>query len=282
MTTKKNEQITAEYVKIQEEQDVRRTIFIEISKRSSTFTKDKRGKVIDTFPGMWSDFDFDFSRAPIFYPLNAITIEKGNFSSAKFYSEASFSKTTFAQDADFSGAIFALDADFSRAIFAQDADFSGATFTKDADFSEAIFTQDAFFMLVTFTQDAFFMLVTFTQYAIFMSATFTEDTIFMSATFTEEADFRGAAFIQKVNFDNACFENYEPTFADEQLKAQFSAQVDSEDYVFSVRQGSRPINCGTATLLGKTFKIPLGTVLFDPKSLDKKTGEYTRVSATAQ
>ena len=279
---KKNEQITAEYVKIQEEQDVRRTIFIEISKRSSTFTKDKRGKVIDTFPGMWSDFDFDFSRAPIFYPLNAITIEKGNFSSAKFYSEASFSKTTFAQDADFSGAIFALDADFSRAIFAQDADFSGATFTKDADFSEAIFTQDAFFMLVTFTQDAFFMLVTFTQYAIFMSATFTEDTIFMSATFTEEADFRGAAFIQKVNFDNACFENYEPTFADEQLKAQFSAQVDSEDYVFSVRQGSRPINCGTATLLGKTFKIPLGTVLFDPKSLDKKTGEYTRVSATAQ
>ena len=268
---KKNEQITAEYVKIQEEQDVRRTIFIEISKRSSTFTKDKRGKVIDTFPGMWSDFDFDFSRAPIFYPLNAITIEKGNFSSAKFYSEASFSKTTFAQDADFSGAIFALDADFSRAIFAQDADFSGATFTKDADFSEAIFTQDAFFMLVTFT-----------QYAIFMSATFTEDTIFMSATFTEEADFRGAAFIQKVNFDNACFENYEPTFADEQLKAQFSAQVDSEDYVFSVRQGSRPINCGTATLLGKTFKIPLGTVLFDPKSLDKKTGEYTRVSATAQ
>ena len=94
---KKNNQITAEYAKIQEEQDVRRTIFVEMSKRSSTFTKDKKGKIVDTLPGMWSDFDFDFSRAPIFYPLNTITIEKGNFSSAKFYSKANFSETTFTQ-----------------------------------------------------------------------------------------------------------------------------------------------------------------------------------------
>ena len=87
---KKIEQITVGYAKIQEEQDVRRTIFAEMSKRSSTFVKDKIGKVIGTFSGMWSGFDFDFSRAPIFYPLNAITIEKGNFSSAKFYGNADF------------------------------------------------------------------------------------------------------------------------------------------------------------------------------------------------
>lgn len=289
----KSKDITADYAKLHEEQDVRRAIFDEIHKRSSNIVKDEKGKIVETIPGLWSDFDFNFSRAPIFYPLNNLTIEKGNFSSAKFYSEASFSKTTFAQDADFSGAIFALDADFSRAIFALDADFSGATFTKDADFSEAIFTQDAFFMLVTFAQDAFFMSATFTQYAIFISATFTQyaffqsatftqDTIFMSATFTEEADFRGAVFIQKVNFNNACFENYEPTFADEQLKAQFSAAMNPHDYNFSVTTKSKPTNLGTATLLGKTFKIPLGTVLFDPKSLDKKTGEYTRVSPPAQ
>ena len=289
----KPKDITADYAKLHEEQDVRRAIFDEIHKRSSNIVKDEKGKIVETIPGLWSDFDFNFSRAPIFYPLNNLTIEKGNFSSAKFYSEASFSKTTFAQDADFSRATFALDADFSRATFALDADFSGATFTKDADFSEAIFTQDAFFMLVTFAQDAFFMSATFTQYAIFISATFTQyaffqsatftqDTIFMSATFTEEADFRGAVFIQQVNFNNACFENYEPTFADEQLKAQFSAAMNPHDYNFSVTTKSKPINLGTATLLGKTFKIPLGTVLFDPKSLDKKTGEYTRVSPPAQ
>ncbi|WP_424115820.1 pentapeptide repeat-containing protein, partial [Rothia mucilaginosa] len=90
-----------------EEQDVRRTVFVEMSKRSSTFTRDGIGKIIDTSLGTWSDFEFDFSRAPIFYPLSSLTIEKGNFSSAKFYSNAGFSGAAFNQNADFSWAKFA-------------------------------------------------------------------------------------------------------------------------------------------------------------------------------
>lgn len=121
-----------------------------MSKRSSTFTTDKRGKVIDTLPGMWSDFDFDFSRAPIFYPLNTITIEKGNFSSAKFYSKANFSETTFTQNADFSSVTFTQDARFMWATFTKEsifgrADFSSATFTQDADFSGATFIKNVTF-----------------------------------------------------------------------------------------------------------------------------------------
>ena len=279
---KKIKQITAEYAKIQEEQDVRRTIFVEISKRSSTFAKDKIGKVNDTFPGMWSDFDFDFSRAPIFYPLNAITIEKGIFSSAKFYSEASFHETTFIQDAN-----------FSRATFTQDADFIGATFAQDADFSEAIFTQDAFFMLATFTQEADFSEAIFTQYALFISATFTQDTFFQSATFTQDAsfqsatftkkaNFRGATFMQKTDFSYATFENYEPLFANGEERAKFSIRPSHEDYIFSVASGSKSINRKPATLLGKTFEIPLGTVLFDPDSPKDQLGNYAVQSDPAK
>ena len=109
-----------------------------MNKRSSTFTKNDKGEIIETVPGPWSDFDFDFSRAPIFYPLNAITIEKGNFSSAKFYSNADFSWATFTQNADFSKAAFAQTADFSWAAFTQNAGFSGAAFTQKMCISDSL------------------------------------------------------------------------------------------------------------------------------------------------
>ena len=282
---KKNNQITAEYAKIQEEQDVRRTIFVEMSKRSSTFTKDKKGKIVDTLPGMWSDFDFDFSRAPIFYPLNTITIEKGNFSSAKFYSKANFSETTFTQNADFSSVTFTQDADFSRAKFTQGANFGRAEFTQSANFGRAEFThyaiflwanftQNADFSSATFTQDAYFGGTTFTQDGDFSRATFTQDARFMWATFTQDAYFSGATFIKNVTFNDTIFEKHEPTFADEQVKAQFSVHSEQEDYKFSVRSGSKPIPPGVAELDGVKRQIPVGTVLFDPTSKKDESGNY--------
>jgi len=68
----------------------------------------------------------------------------------------------------------------------------------------------------------------------------------------------------------------------EERKAQFSAEADPLDYDFSVSSESKPLKCGTATLLGKSFTIPLGTVLYDPDSWDEEKQEYTRVSEPAQ
>jgi hypothetical protein len=232
------------------EVDIRRLIFSEISKRSSTFTRDGFGKIIDTYTGTWSDFEFDFSRAPIFYPLSSLTIEKGNFSSAKFYSNA-----------DFSGATFTQTADFSKATFTQNANFSWATFTQTADFESATFTQTARFHVTKFTQDA----------------------NFRWATFTQTANFRSATFTQTANFRSATFERFEPTFATKLGKARFSAGTSPQNYMFSVAPDSKPINCKPATLLGKTFIIPLGTVLFDPDSPPKDhLGNYTVQSASAE
>ena len=299
---KKIEQITAKYAKIQEEQDVRRTIFVEMSKRSSTFAKDKKGRVIYTLPGMWSDFDFDFSRAPIFYPLNAITIEKGNFSSAKFYSKANLSKTTFTQSANFSNATFTQSANFSNATFTQSANFGGTTFTQDADFSRATFTQYAIFLwatfaqdadfiattftrnvdfiATTFTQDADFSRATFTQDADFSRATFTQDADFSKATFTKDADFSGATFNKIVTFNDTIFKKHEPTFVRmnsfmrKKLRAQFSVHSAQEDYDFSVSSSSKPIHTRETKLNDVTRRIPIGTVLFDPLSPKDENGKY--------
>ena len=125
-------------VAFREEQDVRRTIFDEMSKRSSTFTRDGIGKVIDTSLGTWSDFKFDFSRAPIFYPLSNLTIEKGNFSDAKFYTGASFENSKW-DNLDIFDAVFYNDISFKNAIFSGETHFTGSRFKKSASFYNAIF-----------------------------------------------------------------------------------------------------------------------------------------------
>ena len=343
----KPEDITADYAKFHEEQDVRRTIFVEMSKRSSIFTKNDKGAIIETVPGIWSDFDFDFSRAPIFYPLNAVTIEKGNFSSAKFYSNADFSgatftqtahfswasftqhanfrratfpqnanfhrakftqttrfswatftqnadfseatftqnahfgrvtftqnagfsEATFTQDAYFSGATFTQTANFSRAKFTQNARFSWAKFTQNARFSEATFTQTAYFHQVKFTETADFSKATFTQNAYFSWVTFTQNADFSKATFAQTAHFTRAIFTQTADFSEATFKETSPKFVDNNegsditFRARFAVLSDNQgEHEFTVREGSKLIEPGKATLRGKPFIIPVGTVLFD-------------------
>lgn len=201
----KPKDITADYAKFHEEQDVRRTIFVEMSKRSSLFTKNEKGNVTKTIPGTWSDFDFDFSRAPIFYPLNAITIEKGNFYSAKFYSNANFIEVTFAHTADFRRAIFTRTANFSEASFAQTVNFSEATFARTANFIGTTFAYTADFRRVTFTRTANFSEVAFIQTVNFNKAAFTQTANFRRATFAQRANFSEATFAHTVSFNGATF-----------------------------------------------------------------------------
>ena len=201
----KPKDITADYAKFHEEQDVRRAIFVEMSKRSSTFTMNEKDEIIETISGMWSDFDFDFGRAPVFYPLNAITIEKGNFSSTKFYSNADFSEAKFTQTADFSWTTFAQTADFGGAKFTQKADFSGAKFARTAHFSWTTFAKKADFSWAKFTQTVYFSKTKFTQKADFRGAKFARTAYFKWAKFFRPADFGRAKFTQTADFSEAKF-----------------------------------------------------------------------------
>ena len=400
---KEPEDITADYAAFHEEQDVRRTIFVEMGKRSSLISNKEESDVTVT-PGAWSDFDFDFSRAPIFYPLNGLTIEKGNFSDAKFYADTTFFKVTFNSDANFGKATFNSNvyfgeatfnsiayfdkatfnsiAYFDKATFNSDAYFSEATFNSDtdfreatfnscadfnsyadfskatfnsktyfneatfnsktyfneatfnskadfiettfnsdacfgkatfnsiayfgkatfnskadfiettfnskADFGKATFNSDAYFLGATFANDANFTGVTFTSDAYFLGVSFFNDAYFLGARFFSDADFTGVTFISNAYFRGAIFTESEPIFAiaetdsEEEWKARFSATANPQDYDFSVSSEGKPINCGTVSLLGKSFTIPFGTVLFDPTSWDEQKEIYTRVSTPAE
>ena len=201
---KEPEDIAAAYAEHREEQDVRRAIFAEMSKRIKV-SQDE----VSVISSVWSDFDFDFSRALIFYPLNNLTIGKAIFSSARFYGEADFRDTEFTKDANFRDAKFTENAHFKNAKFTGYTDFTDAEFTVNADFEGAEFTGNADFTGTANFKDAKltgyvdFTDAKFTVNANFTDAKFTGYTVFKGAEFTGNADFTGTA-----NFTDAKFTGY--------------------------------------------------------------------------
>lgn len=352
------------------EQDVRRSVFVEMSKRSSTLAENKKGEVT-VVPGAWSGFEFDFSRAVVFYPLDGLTIENADFSAARFcngsdFSGAAFvgtvdfSRATFGEITGFGDATFTGDANFTRAVFDQDARFSDVTFMGTADFSNARFAGDAVFRWVTFNANADFREASFGGHADFRDTTFAADAGFSGASFEGNAEFfrssfggnasffrtdfagiaefreavfeghagfnaatfygdahfsratfeglagfrdaafeagaefYGASFVQTADFCDSSFVKSPPLFvaegadSGEMRRARFatlstgSEATGQEAHNFAVYEGSQPILLGAAGLNGVGYRIPVGTVLFDPASWDEGQKEYTRLSEPAQ
>ena len=258
--------IAALQVAFHEEQDVRRAIFEELSKRSSKVSMDKNMEVTVT-PGTWSTFGFNFSRAPIFYPLNNLTIEQGNFVSARFYDEADFNGAKFSRaalfrDAKFTGNAnfedakfignasfinteFAGSAYFSYAEFAGAADFDNAKFTGNANFEDAKFAGNASFTNTEFAESAYFGHAEFAGTADFggaefagatgfSKATFAENAYFSDTEFTESAYFGHAEFAGAADFDNARFtENADFIWAAFTQTADFSRATFTQTADFS-------------------------------------------------
>ena len=245
-TFKNFQDITADYAKFHEEQDVRRAIFVEMSNRSSTFTENEKGDMIPS-RGTWSEFEFNFSRAPIFYPLNHLTIEKGIFSYASFYGQADFNESTFIRDAAFNGVKFTQGANFNEVTFNGEANFSTQGDTKTT------FGGDTTFNGVQFTQEANFNEVTFNGGTNFSTQGDTK------TTFGGKATFNGVQFTQEANFNEVTFN--EVTFNE-------SADLSIRDDPKTVFEGEAVFNDATfnkkATFHGVHFKkvASFNSVLF--------------------
>jgi hypothetical protein len=112
---------------LEEERQVRQSIIKEICERLQEFGA----------PGLWSEFDYDFSNAHFFY----FTL----FTSSYFDALSYFHGATFTQDASFCRTTFTEYARFSGAKFTKDANFSGAKFTGSVNFSKAIFDHKPMF-----------------------------------------------------------------------------------------------------------------------------------------
>ena len=280
------QQFAKDQARFREEKELRLTIIEAIRTRLNGGFITQEDDTKKLLKGSWSNFDYDFSNAHFFYPVNFANSYFGassNFSGATFTGYADFSGATFTYRADFSGATFTGYANsigdansigyanFSGATFTQGAYFIGATFTQanfseatftQANFSRAIFTEGAYFSEATFTQWAYFSEATFTQ-ANFSRATFTQANFF-EATFTEGAYFFEATFTERADFSGAIFHR-EPSFTDVLGKARFSHKVAPESYSFGVDPDSPcKIEIEEQEHNGVKFRIPKGAILFDP------------------
>ena len=236
---------------LREEQLVRRTIFMEFSRRLAAVTESskagnkKNQHTVPSISPIWADLRFDFGGAPIFYPLRQLHFQNADFASAIFYGPADFSGATFSGDTSFSAAQFTADASFdgasftdwvgfSAAHFASAAEFSGArfadtasfatvTFTGAADFSDAVFSATADFAVSTFESDANFSRLNTAGIASFAAVTFGGEAIFTASTFHDEAHFAASVFNRPAVFSKSLFSGV----------ARFAGVVTKQSAMFS-------------------------------------------------
>lgn len=218
---------------LREEQLVRRTVFMEFSRRLAAITENnKTGNggskhVVPSVSPMWADLRFDYGGAPIFYPLRQLYFQNADFASATFYGPADFFGATFHGDTSFSAAQFTADASFygasfndwvgfsaahfagtakfSEARFADAASFATVTFTGEVDFSDAVFSAAADFGVSTFESDADFSRMNAAGIASFAAITFSGVATFTASTFHDEAHFAASVFNRPAVFSKSLF-----------------------------------------------------------------------------
>ena len=223
---------TCDQEALREEQLVRRTVFMEFSRRlaaaESAEEGNKAGKhAVPPSSPMWTDLRFDFGGAPIFYPLRQLHFQNADFASTTFYGPADFFGATFHGDTSFSAAQFTADAsfnsanfndwvgfsaahfagaaEFSRARFADTASFATVTFTGEADFSDAVFSAAADFAVASFESDANFSHLNTAGIASFAAVTFGGKAVFTASTFHDEAYFAASVFNRPAVFSKSLF-----------------------------------------------------------------------------
>ena len=134
-----------------QEQEIRITIFTEISKRLENSINDH-----EDASGLWNKFKYNFREADIFYPLADLHFSSPDFSGTKFYGNTSFSSSKFIGDANFKFAVYEgitsfLDvnfegtANFYRANFTEKSSFAGASFNGGVDFNRLFYNQEPLF-----------------------------------------------------------------------------------------------------------------------------------------
>ena len=221
--------VTRDQEALREEQLVRRTVFMEFSRRLAAITKsnEESQHAVPPISPIWADLRFDFGGAPIFYPLRQLHFQNADFASAAFYGPADFFGATFHGDTSFSAAQFTADASFhganfndwvgfSAAHFAGAATFSGAhfadvasfatvTFTGETDFSDAVFSAVADFAVASFESDANFSRLKTAGIASFTAIVFGGEAIFTASTFHDEAHFAASVFNRPAVFSKSLF-----------------------------------------------------------------------------
>ena len=179
----KKEKFYADKATLDSETDVRLSIIKEIHDRIQCPDKNT--------PGVWSDFEYDFSGSTFFYPIdltNSYYAKPINFSGSTYQGEANFNDSTYQGGADFSRSTYQGEADFSHSTYYQWANFSHSTY-QWANFNDSTYQGRANFSHSTYQGEAYFSESTYQGRADFRHSTYKSGSVFLGSTYEGGADF---------------------------------------------------------------------------------------------
>lgn len=121
-------------VRLREEQEIRLSIFTEISNHLTVHEKNSENK-----ESTWNEFSYNYRESLIFYPLGNLKFVNPDFSGSKFYGEAVFHNSEFIGEAN-----------FTRTRFKGSAIFVGSRHNCITKFNNSVFHGDTYFIGVEF------------------------------------------------------------------------------------------------------------------------------------
>ena len=167
----KKEKFYTDKAEFKAEADVRLGIIKEIHSRL-------RGAEINT-PGVWSEFEYDFSGSAFFYPVdltNSYYMKTIKFDNSKYY----------------------YTANFSNSIYTDNVSFYGCTYSSNAIFSES-----------TYNKEIDFYKCTYRRHAYFRNSTYIHAVNFSNSIFNGELRFSGSIFFNKFIFSSHAFDEFD-------------------------------------------------------------------------
>ena len=185
------------------EADIRLSIIKEIHNRLQSPDKNT--------PGVWSDFEYDFSGSTFFYPIDftrSYYAKPVKFSGSTYQDEVRFGGSTYQGGADFSGSIYRRGADFLSSTYQSQANFSGSTYQDKAAFSSSTYQDGANFSGSTYQGEVFFRGSVYRGWVVFNGSAYREEADFCGSTYRRGADFSDSTYWGKIVFGGSVYQGW--------------------------------------------------------------------------
>ena len=235
---RKEQEFYADKATLDSEADVRLSIIKEIHDRL-------QGPEVNT-PGVWSDFEYDFSGSIFFYPIdltNSYCAKPINFSGSTYEGEADFSNSTYKGEAYFNNSTYKGEAYFNNSTYKGEADFIDSTYKSWASFSRATYKGGANFSNSTYKGEANFSNSTYKGLADFSGSTYTGEADFSRSIFYSETYFGK----DKYSNSSSCFTNRAPQFYNKKNRKNTLFGSHNNDFTVDIDKGY-PINLNSEGL----------------------------------
>ena len=161
-------------------------------------------------PGVWSDFEYDFSGSIFFYPIdltNSYYTKPVNFSGSTYQDWADFSNSIYQSRADFNDSTYRNWADFRGSIYQGRADFNSSTYQNVVYFSDSTYRGEVCFNKSTYQDFVYFDRSIYQNWADFYDSTYQDEASFTDSTYLDMVSFFDSTYQEVVSFSDSAYWN---------------------------------------------------------------------------